>query len=108
MQEFAEEMVADRAILNLTNKDKVEVDGELNAVFSGTQTAIVTIKTPNGGIPTLWPSSKGEQEKLLDDEFRTRYNGTMEYACVFPSISVEIYDTVYRENAKAEEPVEQL
>jgi len=61
-----------------------------------------------GGIPTLWPSSKGEQEKLLDDEFRTRYNGTMEYACVFPSISVEIYDTVYRENAKAEEPVEQL
>ena len=109
LQEFTEEMVADKAILELTKKIKVEADEALSAVFPSIQAAVVTIKTKGGEWKERVDFPKGEPENpLTEDEFRTRYEGLMEYAGVSSTVSEEIYDTVYRENAKAEELVKNI
>ena len=52
---------------------------------------------------------KGEPENpLTDEEFRSRYDGLMEYAGVLPSVSGEVYDIVYKESATIEELVKKL
>lgn len=109
LQEFSEEMVVDKAILELTKKIKVEADEALSAVFPGIQAAEVTIKTKDGEWKERVDFPKGEPENpLTEDEFRTRYDDLMEYAGVSSNVSGEIYDTVYRENAKAEELVKSI
>ena len=109
LQEFTEEMVVDKAILELTKKIKVEADEALSAVFPGIQAAVVTIRTKNGEYTDRVDFPKGEPENpLTDDEFRTRYDGLMEYAGVPSIVSGEIFDTVYRANAKAEELIKEL
>lgn len=109
LQEFTEEMVANPEILNLTKKIKVEADEELSVVFPGVQAAIVTIRTKDGSYTDRVDYPKGEPENpLTEDEFRTRYDGLMEYAGVSSAVSGEIYGTVYRKNAKAEELVKSI
>jgi len=109
LQEFTEELVASPAILNLTKKIHVSADEALSKAFPGIQTAIVTIKTKEGSYTDRVDFPKGEPENpLTDEEFRTRYDGLMEYAGVLPTISGEVFDIVYRENTKAEELVQKL
>ncbi|MEA5028679.1 MAG: MmgE/PrpD family protein [Sphaerochaeta associata] len=109
LQEFTEEMVVDKSILELTKKVKVEADEALSAVFPGIQAAIVTIRTKDGEYTERVDFPKGEPENpLTEDEFRTRYDGLMEYAGVPSTVSGELFDTVYRENAKAEELVRNI
>lgn len=109
LQEFTEERVKEKNILELTKKIHVSSDDALSAVFPEIQAAVVTIKTKNGEYTDRVDFPKGEPENpLTDEEFRSRYDGLMEYAGVLPSVSGEIYDTVYKENAKIEELVKIL
>lgn len=109
LQEFTEEMVAEPDILKLTKKIKVKADDALSAVFPGVQAAVVTIKTKDGEYTDRVDFPKGEPENpLTDKEFRNRYDGLMEYAGVPSAVGGEIYDTVYRENVKAEEVVRDI
>ena len=109
LQEFSEEVVKEKNILELTKKIHVSADEELSAIFPGIQAAVVTIRTRNGEYTDRVEFPKGEPENPLDDqEFRDRYNGLMEYAGVFPDVSGEVFDTVYRENANVEELVEKI
>lgn len=104
LQEFTEEVVKGEEILALTRKVKVESDEALSAVFPGIQAAIVTVKTKDSEYTDRVDFPKGEPENpLTEEEFRSRYDGLMEYAGVLPSVSGEVYDTVYKENAKVEE-----
>ena len=109
LQEFTEEMVKEKNIQELTKKIHVSSDDALSAVFPGIQAAVVTIKTKNGEYTDRVDFPKGEPENpLTDEEFRSRYDGLMEYAGVFPSVSGEVYGTVYKENATIEELVKKL
>jgi 2-methylcitrate dehydratase PrpD len=109
LQEFTEERVKEKNILELTKKINVSSDDALSAVFPGIQAAVVTIKTKNGEYTDRVDFPKGEPENpLTDEEFRSRYDGLMEYAGVLPSVSGEVYDTVYKENATIEELVKKL
>ncbi len=109
LQEFSEEAVKDARILALTKKVKVSADEELSSLFPGIQAAIVTIKTGDGEFTDRVDFPKGEPENpLTDGEFRSRYDGLMEYAGVLPDVSGEIFDAVYREGAEAGELAEKL
>ena len=109
LQEFTEEAVKGTEILNLTKKVKVSADDALSSVFPSIQAAIVTIKTKDSEYTDRVDFPKGEPENpLTDEEFRSRYDGLMEYAGVLPSVSGEVYDTVYKENATIEELVKKL
>lgn len=109
LQEFTEDAVKGEEIVALTKKVKVESDEALSAVFPGIQAAIVTIRTKDSEYTKRVDFPKGEPENpLTDEEFRSRYDGLMEYSGVLPSVSGEVYDTVYKENAKVEELVKNL
>jgi 2-methylcitrate dehydratase PrpD len=109
LQEFSEETVKRSDVLDLTKKFKVTADDELSSVFPGIQAAIVTIKTGDGEFTDRVDFPKGEPENpLTDGEFRSRYDGLMEYAGVLPDVSGEIFDAVYREGAEAGELAEKL
>lgn len=109
LQEFSEEAVKEKIILDLTKKIHVSADDELSKVFPDIQAAVVTIRTKAGEYTDRVNFPKGEPENPLDDqEFRDRYDGLMEYAGVLPAVSGEVYGTVYRENANVEELIEKL
>lgn len=109
LQEFSEEAVKGAEILNLTKKVRVSADEELSSVFPGIQAAIVTIKTKDAEYTDRVDFPKGEPENPLDDkEFRDRYDGLMEYAGVSASISCEVFDVAYKENATVDELVKKL
>ena len=109
LQEFTEEAVKGDEIVALTKKVKVESDENLSAAFPGIQAAIVTIKTKDGEYTDRVDFPKGEPENpLTDEEFRSRYDGLMAYAGVLPSVSRDVFDTVYKEYAEVEELVKKL
>ncbi len=104
LQEFSEANVKSKAILDLTSKVRVYADDDLSAVFPGIQAAIVEAKTTHETFTERVDFPKGEPENpLTDEEFRSRYNGLMEYAGVDAAVSSAVYDAVYQENAKVEE-----
>ncbi len=109
LQEFSETAVKQPVILDLTKKVRVSADPELSAVFPGIQAAVVTIKTKDGEYSERVDFPKGEPENpLTDEEFRSRYDGLMEYAGVSPAVGGEIFDTVYKASAKAEDLIKNL
>ncbi len=109
LQEFSEDAVKSDAVLALTKKIRVEADEELSKAFPGIQAAVVTISTKDGDYTDRVDFPKGEPENpLTDEEFRIRYDGLMAYAGVDPAVSSAVFDTVYREGAKAEELVNKL
>ena len=109
LQEFTEEAVKEKNILELTKKIQVFSDDELSRVFPGIQAAEVTIRTANGEYTDRVDFPKGEPENpLTDEEFRSRYDGLMEYAGVDGAISDFVFRTVYKENVMAEELVKKL
>ena len=109
LQEFSEDAVKGKEILELTKKIQVVADDELSRAFPGIQAAVVTVKTKDGAYTDRVDFPKGEPENPLNkQEFRDRYNRLMEYAGVNTAASAAVYDTVYRENASAEELVRKL
>ena len=110
LREFSEEAVRGADILELTKKVRVSADEELSAAFPGIQAAVVTIRTKGGKAYTERVDfPKGEPENpLTEEEFRSRYDGLMEYAGVAGPVRSAVFDTVYRMDAKAEELAEQL
>ncbi len=109
LQEFSEQVVKDPEILSLTKKIKVVADEELSRIFPGIQAAIVTIKTKDAVFNERVDFPKGEPENpLTDAEFRSRYDGLMDYGGVEKSVSSAVFDTVYRKNAKVSELVDRL
>lgn len=109
LQEFSEDAVKGEDILTLTRKIHVEADDALSAAFPAEQTAIVTIQTKDGSFTERVDFPKGEPENpLTDEEFRIRYDGLMEYAGIDTAVSSKVFDTVYTQNAKAPNLVEEL
>ncbi len=109
LQEFSEEAVKGEEILNLTRRIKVEADDELSALFPGVQAAVVTIKTKTGEYIERVDFPKGEPENpLTDEEFRSRYDGLMEYAGVNRIVSSAVFNAVYEKTAMVEQLVEKL
>ena len=109
LQEFTEEAVREKKVLELTKKIQVSSDDELSAAFPGVQAAIVTIKTKDGEYTDRVDFPKGEPENpLTDEEFKSRYDGLMEYARVDAAVSNSVFHTVYKENAMVEELVNKL
>ena len=109
LQEFSEEAVKGKEILELTKKIHVTADDELSRVFPGIQAAVVTITTKDHSYTDRVDFPKGEPENPLDDqEFRDRYDSLMEYAGVETAISGLVFDTVYKENATVEELIKKL
>lgn len=109
LQEFSGDAVKDNKILSLTKKISVLADDDLSAAFPSIQAAVVTIRTKDSAYSDRVDFPKGEPENpLTDEEFRSRYDGLMEYAGVDATISSYIFDTVHRKNAKVEELIEKL
>lgn len=109
LQEFSGDAVKDDKILSLTKKISVLADDDLSAAFPSIQAAVVTIRTKNSAYSDRVDFPKGEPENpLTDEEFRSRYDGLMEYAGVDAAISSYVFDTVHRKNAKVEELIEKL
>lgn len=109
LKEFSEEAVREKDILNLTKKISVEADAELSDSFPGIQAAIVTIKTKDGEFTERVDFPKGEPENpLTDEEFKTRYDGLMEYGGMDSDISEKIFNIVDRKNAFVREFMEIL
>ena len=109
LQEFSEEAVRGREILELTRKVKVSADEELSRAFPGIQAAEVTIRTKNGEFSDRVDFPKGEPENpLTDEEFRSRYDGLMAYAGVEAAVSDAVFDAVYDKNAKVAALAEKL
>lgn len=100
LQEFSEEAVKSEDTLKLARKVSVKADEELSAAFPSIQTAIVTIRTKDGELTDRVDYPKGEPENPLSDaEFKTRYDGLMEYAGVDSDVSELVYDTVIKNGA---------
>lgn len=110
LQEFSEEAVKGDEILTLTKKVKVSADDALSAVFPDIQAAVVTIRMKDGREYTdRVDFPKGEPENpLTAEEFRSRYDGLMEYADVDAAVSSAVFDIVYRADTKVGELVERL
>lgn len=100
LQEFSEEAVHGKEILELTKKIQVLPDEALSALFPEKQTADVLIKTIDGKeFHERVDYPKGEPENPLDEkEFLERYQGLMEYAGVDSSTSSEVYKLVDQKN----------
>ena len=109
LREFSEEAVKNRELLELTGKVRVSADDALSAVFPAVQAAVVTIKTRNGEYTDRVDFPKGEPENpLTEEEFRSRYDGLMEYAGVEPAVSAAVYDAARQTNAKVEDLIDRL
>lgn len=109
LQEFSEENVKEKEILDLTAKVHVSADEELSNVFPDIQAAIVDITTNTSSVSDRVDFPKGEPENpLTEEEFKTRYDDLMEYAGVKKEVSDEVFDLAHIEDSKAEHLIQNL
>lgn len=109
LKEFSEAAVKDEKILNLTKKIQVSADAELSSVFPAIQAAVVTVKTKAGEYIERVDFPKGEPENPLSDlEFRSRFDGLMEYADVDEKICSEVFDAVNKSDSSIDGLVKRL
>lgn len=109
LQEFSEDVVKTAEVQALTRKVSVSADDEFSALFPQIQAAAVTIKTKECEYSERVDYPKGEPENpLTDEEFRSRYDGLMEYAGVDQAVSSAVFDAVFRANTEVEELVKNL
>lgn len=109
LQEFSEDTVENKTVLNLTKKVHVEADETLSAAFPHLQSAIVTIQTKRKFYEKRVDFPKGEPENpLTEEEFRKRYDALMEYAGIESSVSDKIFYTAYKNNAYVDDLVKSL
>lgn len=100
LREFSEETVKREEVLNLAGKVNVTADEDLSAGFPGVQAAIVTIRTKDGEFTDRVDFPKGEPENpLTDEEFKSRYDGLMEYGGISADVSETVFQTVNRKGA---------
>lgn len=106
LQEFCEECVRGKKILDLTKKIHVESDAELSAMFPSIQAAIVNITKKDGSVLTERVDfPKGEPENPLDEvEFKGRYDDLMKYS--HQTNGDEVYQLVYTEETKIRKVME--
>ena len=109
LQEFSEEAVRGEEIRALTRKVRVEADEGFSAAYPAVQTAVLTIRTRDGEWSERVDYPKGEPENpMTEEEFRTRYDGLMEYAGIDPAASAAVYEMVCSENAGVNELAKML
>ena len=109
LQEFAEDVVKNAEVLDLTQRIKVEPDEELSRLFPGVQSAVVMIRTKEGSVSERVDFPKGEPENpLSDEEFRDRYDGLMAYAGVDRKHSDAVFDAVSQADADVNAILEYL
>lgn len=110
LQEFREETVTDPALLALAAKVHVEADEELSAAFPAIQASIVSVTLKDGRKLTRRVDfPKGEPENPLnEEEFRTRYDGLMEYAGVDAAAAGNVFRLVYEKDTPVQELVGSL
>lgn len=109
LQEFSEEAVKREDVLKLARKVNVKADEELSAAFPSIQTAIVTMRTKDGELTDRVDYPKGEPENpLTDAEFKTRYDGLMEYAGIDSAVSEIVFNTVSQNGASVKTLMEIL
>ena len=110
LQEFTEETVRDPAVLALTKKVKVTADDDFSAAFPAEQTAFVTVRTKDGASYTdRVDFPKGEPENpMTDAEFRSRYDGLMEYAGISAADAEAVFEAVRRKDSSADDLVKHL
>lgn len=109
LQEFSEEAVKRKEVLKLAGKVNVKADEKLSAAFPGIQAAIVTIRTKDGEFTDRVDYPKGEPENpLTDSEFKTRYDGLMEYAGIDSVVSEIVFNTVSQNGALVKTLMEKL
>lgn len=109
LQEFSEEAVKREEVLNLARKINVKADEKLSAAFPEIQAAIVTIRTKDAEFTDRVDFPKGEPENpLTDEEFKTRYDGLMEYAGMDPDVSETVFSTVNQRDALVKTLMEML
>ena len=110
LQEFTDEMVRDRTVVELTKKVTVSADEEISAAFPEKQTAVVTLKTKDGrSFTESVDYPKGEPENpLTEKEFKDRYDGLFAYAGYDKSVSDRIYDYVMNCGNSVRELLEML
>lgn len=104
LQEFTEESIRDKALLDLTKKVSVVSDEALSDAFPGIQAAVVEIRTKHGVVSDRVDYPKGEPENpMSDEEFRARYDGLMAYAGIEKETADAVFETVYRADAAVRE-----
>ena len=110
LQEFTEEAVRKKEIVDLTRRIHVEADDELSRVFPDVQAAVVTIRLKDGrSVSERVDFPKGEPENpLTEEEFRSRYDALMAYGGVMPAVSKAVFDTVYGPDVPAAELIKEL
>lgn len=109
LQEFSEDIVENKTVLNLTQKIRVEADETLSVAFPRLQSAVVTIQTKRKSYEKRVDFPKGEPENpLTEEEFRKRYDALMEYAGIDSAVSDKIFDTAYKNGASVDDLVKSL
>ena len=109
LQEFTDDAVKNKEILDLVKKVRVEADEKISAEFPGKQTAVVTITTKDETVSEQIDYPKGEPENpLTDEEFEVRYYALMKYAGIESDVCKSIYEKVCKDNVKVEEIVDAL
>lgn len=99
LQEFSEEKVKDKQLLEIAAKVKVISDEEMSSNFPLKQTASVEVYADGKIFSETVDFPKGEPENpMSDEEFRSRYDGLMEYGG-FDGIKRDaVFSAVYGEN----------
>lgn len=81
LDEFSEEMVLDKKILDIASKVQVVADDELTALCPQCRAAIVEVKTKSGVFSARTDYPKGEPENpLTEEEFQQKFEGLMFFA----------------------------
>lgn len=95
LQEFTDELIRDREMLNLVKKIDVSSDDEFSARFPEIQTAVVEIETEKETYSERVDFPKGEPENpMTDDEFASRYEGLMNYAGIDDATHTKVFNLV--------------
>lgn len=109
LQEFGDSVLDSDEVRTLTHKVNVVADEELSALFPKKQIAVVTIKSSKGIFTKCVEFPKGEPENpMTEQEFRTRYEGLMEFGGVKKDIYSSVYNMINHLDTKVSDLINKL
>lgn len=109
LQEFAEEVLKNTVVTDLTKKVEVCANEEYSSNFPEKQTALLQIEANGKTYIERVDFPKGEPENpLSEEEFHNRYNGLMCYAGIEKNVYDEVYKKVNKPNIKVEDLIKNL
>lgn len=109
LQEFGDSVLDSDEVRTLTHKVNVVADEELSALFPEKQIAVVTIKSSKGIFTKCVEFPKGEPENpMTEQEFRTRYEGLMEFGGVKKDIYSSVYNMINHLDTKVSDLINKL